>query len=390
MINLWVVFDEVRRSGPLPRIRISDATGLSRQATSDIVEELIAQGFLREEKSAERRVGKPPVPIALNPKGAFAFGFHVDEGRLACVEQNLRGQVTRSAEVALVKMEIELIAGAIKERTEEWLQDTRFPKSKFLGIGLATPGPFGANVIRPPHLGNWDGALLRDRLETMLEQPVVLANEGQCAITAEGYFGEATAQLTDFLYISLGKGLGSAAMIEHMAFGGAFGNAGEFGHTIVIPNGNACVCGKKGCLETYASLTSLRRFLNEKDQKVRSFDEIETQMTAEDVLVKDWICEAIEPLRNGLSTLENLFEPETMMFGGDAPNWLLDALFDAVQPLYPSLRPTETPRPRLIRSQFGADAMPRGAAFLPVLSALNPRFQTSVHRAGLFSKSSSN
>ncbi|NEI32622.1 ROK family protein [Rhizobium leguminosarum] len=103
---------------------------------------------------------------------------------------------------------------------------------------------------------------------------------------------------------------------------GTFSNAGEFGHAIVIPNGNACVCGNKGCLETYPSLTSLRQFLHKKGRKARSFNEIETQMTAEDPLVKDWICEAVQPLRNCLSTLENLFEPEAMDVWRDEPNWL--------------------------------------------------------------------
>ncbi|UXN57665.1 ROK family transcriptional regulator [Phyllobacterium zundukense] len=385
-INLWVVFEEVRRNGPLPRIRISDATGLSRQATSDIVEELIDLGFLRQEKTRVRQVGKPPVPIALNPKGGFSFGFHVDEGRLAYVEQNLLGEVIRSGDLAIARMDIEEISDLIKEQTISMIESTRFKKSHFLGVGLATPGPFGESVIHPPHLVGWDGALLRDHLGRNLEYPVILANEGQCAITAEAYFGETASKYTDFVYISLGKGLGSASMIDRMAFGGAHGNAGEFGHTIVVPNGNKCVCGKRGCLETYVSMTSLKRFLNRQGDPVQSFAELESRYSAEHSLVAEWIQDASEPLRNGLSTLENLFEPETMMFGGDAPNWLIDALFQAVQPLYPSLRRTDSAQPRLIRSEFGADAMPRGAAYLPVLAYLNPRFRASSHRASLFSK----
>lgn len=386
LVNLWVVFETVRLYGPLPRIRISEMTGLSKQATSDLVEELIRGGFVRHEKSHERQVGKPPQPLALDPRGAFSFGFHIDEGRLAYVEQNLLGEVLRGGLLELPEPDVDRATAAIIETVAALRATTELDASRFLGIGLATPGPFGSNVIRPPHMQKWDGGTLRDRLAGTVDFAVLLANEGQCAITAEAYFGDAAKSFTDFLYISLGKGLGSAAMINRTAYGGAYGNAGEFGHTIVVPGGHECVCGKRGCLETYVSLTSLKRYLQRHDVAVPSFAMLERDFSAENPLVARWIEEGVEPLRNGLSTLENLFEPETTMFGGDAPDWLIDAFVEAVQPLYPSLRRPDSAIPRLVRSEFGAGAMPRGAAFLPVLAQLSPRHQFLGGQGGFFTR----
>lgn len=59
-------------------------------------------------------------------------------------------------------------------------------------------------------------------------------------------------------------GLGSGVMVQSAAFGGANGNAGEFGHITAVPGGHPCICGKRGCLETYVSIDSAMRYLGER------------------------------------------------------------------------------------------------------------------------------
>jgi predicted NBD/HSP70 family sugar kinase len=76
-----------------------------------------------------------------------------------------------------------------------------------------------------------------------------------------------------------------------------------------------------------------------------------------------------------LNSIENLFDPQTIMLGGNAPGWLIDALVEGVQPLYPSVGRHNREIPRLIKAELGRDAVSRGAAVLPVLSQLNPQYQ---------------
>ena len=84
---------------------------------------------------------------------------------------------------------------------------------------------------------------------------------------------------------------------------------------------------------------------------------------------------ALEPLRVGINTIENLFDPQTIMLGGNAPLWLIEAFFERMEPLYPSVGRTDRDLPRLIKAELGHDAVARGAAALPVLSKLNPQYQ---------------
>jgi len=375
LINIWVVFEAIRIQGPISRSGIADATGLSKQATSELVDELLSLHFVREEKSSGRGVGKPPTPLTINPGGAFTLGFHVDFGQVSSIAINLAGEVISREDHELADLTPDRAAADIARAAAKLLETTRIPRDRLLGLGLATPGPFAVVGLSPPRLPGWDGVVLRRLLQESTGLGVSLANDGQCAVTAEWRFGEVARRLTNFVYVYIGMGLGSGVMIHGAAFGGASGNAGEFGHTTVVPGGHACICGKNGCLETYLSVDSAMRHLAAQGIDVNSLTAFEEGFSAAHPAVAGWIAEGLEPLRVGLNTIENLFDPQTIMLGGTAPSWLIDALVEGVQPLYPSVGRHNREIPRLIRAELGRDAVARGAAVLPVLSRLNPQYQ---------------
>jgi len=216
---------------------------------------------------------------------------------------------------------------------------------------------------------------LRGLLQEATGLPVSLANDGQCAIIAEWRFGDAARRLSNFVYVYFGVGLGSGVMIHSAAFGGAAGNAGELGHLTVVPDGHDCICGKRGCLETYVSVDSALRHLSHKGVTVATPQEFARRFRPGDPLLQDWIEAGIAPLRNGLNALENLFDPQTIMIGGNAPDWLIDTFLARIEPLLPSVGRVERHLPRLTKSELGADAVARGAAVLPLLARLNPLYR---------------
>src|SRR5215475_11921863 len=95
----------------------------------------------------------------------------------------------------------------------------------------------------------------------------------------------------------------------------------------------------------------------------------------DDPRLDGWLDGAVEPFRIGLNMLENIFDPEAILLGGDAPDWLLERLAERVQPLYRSLGSGRRRRwPRLMRATLGRDAAARGAAVLPLFRTLNPSY----------------
>jgi predicted NBD/HSP70 family sugar kinase len=375
LINLWVVFEAIRIHGQLSRSDISEVTGLSKQAVSDLVDELTTLGFVHAQRRRERGVGKPPIPVAIRADGAHTLGFHIDFGQLSSVAMNLAGEVLCREDHALPDLEPRQAAQDIGETANRLLASTGIAGDKLLGVGLATPGPFAVPGLSPPRLPGWDGVELRALLQDAIGLKVFLANDGQCAVTAEWRFGTVARTLTNFVYVYIGMGLGSGVMINGAAFGGASGNAGEFGHTTAVPGGHPCICGKHGCLETYVSIDSALRHLAADGVGIVSLREFAERIGPDDPAIVGWIAEGVEPLRTGLNTLENLFDPQTIMLGGTAPLWLIETFIERVQPLPPSIGRFDRDLPRLIKAELGPDAVPRGAAVLPVLATLNPQYQ---------------
>lgn len=129
-------------------------------------------------------------------------------------------------------------------------------------IGLAAPGFIGADqatVRFTPNLP-WRDHPLRDRVSEGLgmDVPVVVENDANAAGWAEFRFGVAR-DVEDMLLLTVGTGLGGALVVAGRLVLGAFGVAAEVGHMRVVPQGQQCGCGQKGCWEQYASGSALVR-----------------------------------------------------------------------------------------------------------------------------------
>ena len=110
---------------------------------------------------------------------------------------------------------------------------------------------------------NWKGVVpLVQLFEEHFLFPVVLTNDANAAAIGERIYGAAKG-INDFVMVTLGTGLGSGFVVNGNLVYGHDGFAGELGHTIVEKNGRECGCGRKGCLETYASASGIVRTAKE-------------------------------------------------------------------------------------------------------------------------------
>jgi len=123
---------------------------------------------------------------------------------------------------------------------------------KGIGIGAPNGNYYRGTVENPPNL-SWKGKTdIVGLFHRVRNIPVTITNDANAAALGEGLFGVARG-MKDFIVITLGTGLGSGIVANGELIYGADGFAGELGHTIVDPDGRECGCGRKGCLETYAS-----------------------------------------------------------------------------------------------------------------------------------------
>ncbi len=129
-----------------------------------------------------------------------------------------------------------------------------------LPVGVAAAGFIDAaqsTVYYAPNI-SWRNEPLRQRLEQRLGVAVVVDNDANAAGWAEFRFG-AGRLVSDMVVLTLGTGVGGAVIVSDRLLRGGFGVAGELGHLRVVPDGRACGCGARGCLEQYASGRALQR-----------------------------------------------------------------------------------------------------------------------------------
>jgi glucokinase len=131
-------------------------------------------------------------------------------------------------------------------------------KIKGIGIGAPNANYHKGTIELAPNLA-WKGIVpLAELIRKKIDTQVIVTNDANAAAMGEMIFGGA-GKMKDFIVLTLGTGLGSGIVIDGKMVYGHTGFAGELGHTIVVPGGRACGCGRNGCYETYASASGLVR-----------------------------------------------------------------------------------------------------------------------------------
>lgn len=127
-----------------------------------------------------------------------------------------------------------------------------------VGVGCGGPMHHGGEQVSPLHLPAWQDFPLRSRLAEALGLAVCIENDAKALALGEGWVG-AAAGWRDYLAMVVSTGVGGGIVVDGRLLDGAAGNAGHIGHVIVEPEGPACACGARGCLEAIASGRSIAR-----------------------------------------------------------------------------------------------------------------------------------
>ena len=124
------------------------------------------------------------------------------------------------------------------------------------GVGCGGPMTAGGEAVSPLNIPQWRGFPLRSRLAEATGRPTFVDNDAKALALGEGWVGAARG-VDDFIGMVVSTGVGGGIVLNGSLLDGAAGNAGHIGHVIVVPDGRACPCGARGCLEAEASGTAL-------------------------------------------------------------------------------------------------------------------------------------
>jgi glucokinase len=211
------------------------------------------------------------------------------------------------------------------------LEDRRAPAVS--AIGISVPGWVDTErglLMSAANLPCWRAYPLAEELKRRYKLPTRLANDANVAALAEAVWG-AGAGYRNVFYVSLGTGIGTGMVLEHRLYHGRTGAAGEGGHMTIDFRGPQCACGKRGCIEAYASggaighrarellaqhVAGSAQLLAKAEGKPVTAEVVGRAALDGDVLANEILREASEYLAVWLGSIIDLLEPDVIVIGG--------------------------------------------------------------------------
>ena len=368
--NRQVVLGRIRSAARIGRAEIARASGLSTQAVSNIIADLMDDGLIVEKGHRPVSRGVPVAQYSLNPVGGFAVGIEIRPDAVFGVLLNLCGEPVIERRDPFGSSDRTGVAKAVREMKAKILNASGCDPRRLLGVGIVMPGPFGCAGLADgaSELAIWeDDTTPETWLSDMLDMPVLVENDANAAAIAERVSGVAQG-LSSYAFLYFGSGLGLGAVNDGRLMTGAYGNAGEIG-TLQMP-----VQGKLAMLEDVVSRRSLAEALQADGKPIRTVDDLARLYRAGDPTLMTWLDRAAEPLSAAVAVVENLFDPQTIILGGAMPDNILDHLVGSVCLAERSVsNRVGRDQPRLMCGASGRMTATFGAAALVVNRAFTPK-----------------
>ena len=224
---------------------------------------------------------------------------------------------------------------AVLDRVAEVAVSLAGSVSEVGSAGIAVCGAVDpAGLVTAVNLG-WSGTAVGSFVGSRLGVPVSVFNDAHAGARGEGAFGAARGS-GDYLYVSIGTGIGAAFVTDGVVRAGAHGHAGELGHIRVDYPGRPCACGARGCLETVMSAAALEARWTGAPLPAHQLLDL---VIAGDPAVSGLWSSAIDALAAGLLTVISLLDPGVIVLGGGLSRTgprLIDPLSARMAELSPS------------------------------------------------------
>jgi predicted NBD/HSP70 family sugar kinase len=264
-INRDIVLELIRTKQPIARAGLSRWSGLQPSTVSNIVEQLIAEGWIEEGAESRKPRGRPATLLSLNANLAMiAADIRPHQAIVAVVDLNGR---FLSREVIPIASDPE--RGV--QRVIHCMKNLRANHSdkSFEGIGISLPGrvdPVAQRLILAPNL-KWYDYDIKGAIERAMKLQVEMDNAANACLLSELWFGRMDG-VRNAVLVTISEGVGSAILANGQLVVGKSGLAGEFGHIPIDPLGPRCGCGRTGCWEMYASSRAALRFYAESSPEI--------------------------------------------------------------------------------------------------------------------------
>lgn len=250
-VNRSIVLDLIRRHQPISRADLARMTGIFRSSVSDIVDELVAEALVTEERAAPAGRGRVPMSLNLNDDSYRILGLNIRPAHCQIACAGLSGRIQKT-----LTFETPSSPGKLVQAVGKAVKDIGGPEH-FKRIGIAVPGhvdaPTGRILWTPTH-PELTGFEITEALQSHTGLTALADNDCNVGALSELWFAT-EARPPDFVFLNVSDfGTGAGAVLNGRIYPGHDAHfAAEFGHMVIEAGGHLCRCGRRGCWEMYVS-----------------------------------------------------------------------------------------------------------------------------------------
>lgn len=248
------VLRELYFGGALTCSELSNRLNKSIPSVTKAINSLVHDGIAKNQGRGRSNGGRPATRYALLPDTEYILSVAVDQLSIKITMTDLlRNPVAKPAEYRMTLLSNDDAAAELAKWINEFIRESGKDRERIIGVGIGMPGFVNsAEGINYTYLPT-SGISLRHYLVDKIGLPVWIDNDSSLIALAELRFG-AAREGDSIMVLNIGWGIGLGIILNGELFHGHNGYAGEFSHIPVREDGDLCVCGKRGCLETEASM----------------------------------------------------------------------------------------------------------------------------------------
>lgn len=357
-------------------LEISKITGASIPTITKHIEELINAGYIVEKGFAQSSSGRRPVVYSLIADKHYILSVAMDQFYTRMVIVDFNGTFISEISETALNIKDESALEKLIASIQLFIDQSGIKRKKILVAGISMPGFIDVNDGNNRSFLYTDAYSLRELLTKQLKVPVFIDNDSSAIALAELKFGVGKIK-SEIMVINLSWGIGLGMIINNKIYRGFKGYAGEFSHIPIFDNDKICSCGKRGCLETQASLITIEdnavdeinngtfTSLSLESGKVNISSVISAALNGDSLSIK-LLSYAGYQIGRAVAILIHILNPEIIVLSGRASKAGKFWLAPVQQAINDYSIPTITEGTDIILSKMGFDAQLVGSAALAV------------------------
>ncbi len=250
-MNRNAIYRFLYKHEPISIQEIAHALKMSLPTVTQNLKELQERDLIIETGLFESTGGRKAKAISFNSVVKYSIGLDITRNHVGIVVIDLSGKLIKNLRVQYPFVNAKEYFRGVGKLVTDFVAESKIDEGKILGVGIALPAILSDDrqTVNYATIIDFKGGSIKSFSE-FIPYPCILSNDANAGGFAE-FWGDRNA--SNVVYLSLNNTVGGSIIIDKNIFTGQNHRSGEFGHMTIVPGGDRCYCGQKGCVDVYCS-----------------------------------------------------------------------------------------------------------------------------------------